>query len=182
MKISELTKSVAETLPQITAATQPMGFHKEKLAVASPLKNLFWWELLLAFWMFAEDYKLNWATSFPDRIISLDIGWLRSAMHLTFQKLNSEDQNLLRKEYEDFLRLDKVCDWKQMCRGHEYIAVVCTQSFRDVRLKRYVYAWSLDEAKAKFKISSPEILLGWMRPWDRDYVRIEQDISGDVPF
>ena len=112
--------------------------------------------------------RLQRATSFSDHIISLDINWLRRAMHITFQKLNATHQALLREEYDGFIALDKVCDWNQMCRGHEYIAVLCTKKFPDVRLKRSVFAWSLAEAKAKYTPSSAEILLGWKRRWDSD--------------
>ncbi|OQA03101.1 MAG: hypothetical protein BWY69_00655 [Planctomycetes bacterium ADurb.Bin401] len=154
---------------------------KENQAMASPLKNLFWWDLLMAFWILAEDYKFEWAKSFPDRIISLDINWLKSAMNQTFHQLNPEDQTLLCKEYEDFLRLDKVCNWKKMCKGHEYIAIICTQNFRHVRLKRSVLAWSLKEAKAKLKLSSSEILVGWKRPWESEYIN-EQQTSGEITF
>jgi hypothetical protein len=154
---------------------------------ASPLTHLFWWDLLMSIWSMAQQYKFEWADDFLPHIVNLDTDWLKSAMAQTFQRLNAAHQQLLREEYDGFIALDKVCDWKLMCRGHEYIAVLCTRYFPDVRLKRSVYAWSLAEAKAKYTPTptpptpaSVETLLGWMRPWDSDYIRIEQKISGIV--
>ncbi|MEN6386176.1 MAG: hypothetical protein ABFD79_13400 [Phycisphaerales bacterium] len=68
-----------------------------------------------------------------------------------------------------------------MCKGHEYIAIICTQNFRDARLKRSVHAWSLKEAQTKLKLTSSEILVGWMRPWGKEYIS-EQETSSDVLF
>jgi len=136
----------------------------------NPLRHLFWWDLLMSIWSMAQQYNFEWADAFLPHIVNLDTDWLTRAMVQTFQKLNTAHQQLLCEEYDGFIALDKICDWKLMCRGHEYIAVLCTRYFPDIRLKRSVYAWSLAEAKAKYTPTpaSVETLLGWMRPWDSD--------------
>lgn len=180
MKISQLTQTAPNAIePAAPAGKTKLTVQESEQLCRGPLSHMRWWNLLLVLWSFAEEYRLAWATGFCQHILDVDIDWLRRAMHLTFQKLNAEHQNYLRSEFNVFLEMDQVCNWKAMCRGHEYWAVVCTTKFTDVRLMRSIFAWSMDEAKAKFTLSPAEILLGWMRPGDRDYVPVKPEISDD---
>lgn len=176
MKISQLTQPATE-VTQPAATESKLTLEQTRQLFSSPLTHLWWWDLLMALWTFAEDYHLDWAAGFCQHIIDVDIDWLRRAMHLTFQKLNAQHQQLLRDDFDAFLKMDKICDWKAMCRGHVYWAVVCTEKFPEVRLMRTVFAWSMAEAKSKFTSCPSEILLGWMRPGDSHYVPITQDRS-----
>jgi hypothetical protein len=184
-----LTLPVLEALNGIEkpAIREPGDDLEEQVAevmykLFGPLSYFDWFTMLCAFWSFSEDYKTTWAPFWHEKIKAVDIDWIRRAMNWTWATLTDEHKNLLREEYRMWREHDKVFDWKSMARGHEHIAVVCTESFPDVRLKRSVYAWSFAEAEAKFKPGKCEILLGWMNPGDKDYTPVAPVTIGEVPF
>jgi hypothetical protein len=149
--------------------------------LCGPLSYFDWFNLILAFWNFSEDYKTDWAGNWHSRIKAVDIDWIRRAMNATWAILKSEHQELLREEYRKWREHDKVFNWEEMAKGHEYIAVCSPAKNPETKLKRHVYAWSFAEAKKNFKSGTNEILLGWVKP-GCGFMPESKDVNGEVPF
>jgi hypothetical protein len=50
-----------------------------------------------------------------------DLKWLRRAMKNTFARLDDEDKEIIRAEYERFIELDRICNLKETA-GQKYMA------------------------------------------------------------
>lgn len=70
------------------------------------------WDMVWVFYCLALDYQFKWASYWPDRWN--DLPWIKRAMAHTYVRLNPDDKEIVREEYEAFLENDKVCDWQAM--------------------------------------------------------------------
>jgi len=132
--------------------------------IDSPLQNLFLWPLLVVLWNLAIDYKFAWAAGFEKRMAICDVEWLRRAMILTFQKLTPEHQAWIQEEYNDFVEMDKICNWGEMIHGGDYCAEIEINApwGEKILTRRYYRGWSKEEAYSKINLAQNEQFVQWV--------------------
>jgi hypothetical protein len=135
------------------------------------LQLLPFWDLLICFWICAQDLKLPWAIGFENRLSSqslnsADLDWLTKAMGHTFAALQEPLKSAALPEYQIFLAMSKVCNWWAWYQramlaaelGPEWTAWIVGQGYQ---VTRTVRAFSREAAEKKLIVNRYESVREW---------------------